>query len=120
MTVTVVDSSGGLKQIPPEEKIKKNGLNATSEMLLKMGAAKSAEVEEVLLKASQLDEGFPDRLREGFVAQYAAYVAEGFKGDDLFLAMHEWAGGAGKDAARQAAGLCVLSHLFIICDVFEK
>jgi hypothetical protein len=120
MTATVVDSDSGLKRIPPEKKIKKNCLNATTQMLLKMGAAKSAEVEQVLVKASQLDDGFPDRLRAGFVTQYAAYVAEGLKGDDLFFAMREWSAGTGKDPAREAAGLCVLSHLFIICDVFEK
>lgn len=120
MTVKPVETESGLTQVPPEKKIEKNGLGATSAMLLKMGAAKSFEVENVLLKAAQLDAGFPDRLREGFVARYTALVAEGNSGDDLFVAMYEWAAGANKDKKREAAGLCVLSHLFIICDVFEK
>ena len=44
----------------------------------------------------------------------------GLSGDDLFYEMYEWAAGGGENLGRQAAGLCILSHLFILCDVFEK
>jgi Uncharacterised protein conserved in bacteria (DUF2326) len=40
--------------ISPKDKIKKNGLSASVEFLLNLGAAKSREVETVLLKAAQL------------------------------------------------------------------
>ena len=113
-------SEGSLQQIPPEKKITKNNLGPTSTMLLQMGAAKSAEVEDVLTKAAQLDGQFPDRLREGFIAKYDSFYADALRGDDLFFAMYDWAGGSGKQKSREAAGLCILSHLFIICDVFEK
>ena len=110
----------GLKTIPPGEKIHKNGLGTTSALLLTMGAANSADVEAVLLKATQLDSKFANNLREGFVTRYRDFVTEGLTGDDLFMAMYEWAGGASRDKHREAAGLCILAHLFIICDVFEK
>jgi hypothetical protein len=119
MTTAAGENGGDLRQIPPEQKIKKNGLGATSAFLLTVGAAKSAEVEAVLLKAAQLDPSFPDRLREGFVTKYIALRQE-LGGDELFLAMCDWAGGASTGKDREAAGLCILSHLFIICDVFEK
>jgi hypothetical protein len=106
--------------IPPAKKIKKNGLGSTSTTLLTLGAAKAREVERVLLSAEQLDAGFPDRLRAGFVTRYESLRAEGIAGDDLFLAMYEWAGGGGRDKGREVAGLCILTHLFVICDVFEK
>jgi hypothetical protein len=106
--------------IPPKEKIEKNGLSASVEFLLHIGAAKSHEVEAVLLKAAQLDSTFPERLREGFVTQYRQFKKEGYKSDDLFYSLYEWAGGGGQDQSREAAGLCILSHLFVICDVFEK
>jgi len=106
--------------IPPEEKIKKNLLGETSTMLLTLGAAKAREVEKVLADAEQLDTDFPNRLRAGFVAKYADLHGSGLIGDDLFLAMYEWCGGGGKNKAREAAGLCILTHLFVICDVFEK
>lgn len=119
MSAATAEDSGDLRQVPPEQKIKKNGLGATSAFLLTVGAAKSAEVEAVLLKAAQLDASFPDRLREGFVAKYIGLKKE-LEGDELFLAMCDWAGGANAAKDREAAGLCILSHLFIICDVFEK
>lgn len=106
--------------IPPADKIEKNGLGATSTTLLTLGAAKANEVERVLLNAEQLDAGFPDRLRAGFVTKYEALREEGIAGDDLFLALYEWAGGGGRDKGREVAGLCILTHLFVICDVFEK
>jgi hypothetical protein len=106
--------------ISPKDKIKKNGLSASVEFLLNLGAAKSHEVETVLLKAAQLDSTFPERLREGFVTLYKQLKADGYKKDDLFYSLYEWAGGGGSDHSREAAGLCILSHLFVICDVFEK
>lgn len=112
--------SGDYRIISPSDKIGKNELGAASAMLLTLGAAKSREVERMLLNAAQLDEGFPDRLRSGFVAKYQALTAEGLAGDDLFLGIYEWAGGALSDKAREVAGLCILAHLFVICDVFEK
>jgi hypothetical protein len=115
-----VAGSGDYGNIPPAEKIAKNRLGATSTALLTLGAAKSKEVERVLLDAAQLDAGFPERLRNGFVMKYDALWAEGLAGDDLFLAMYDWSGGGGADKAREAAGLCILTHLFVICDVFEK
>ena len=112
--------SGNLQQISPEKKIEKNKLGAISTMLLQMGAAKSFEVEQLLIKSAQLNTQFQDKLREGFVVKYNAFYESGLRADDLFLAMYDWAAGSGKKKEREAAGLCILSHLFIICDVFEK
>jgi hypothetical protein len=113
-------SAHTLTHVAPEDKIQKNGLGLTTTMLLKMGAAKSAEVAEVLVKAAQLDPSFPDRLRQGLVARYSDLKSNGLSGDDLFMALYDWVGGASGDKLREAAGLCILSHLFIICDAFEK
>jgi hypothetical protein len=106
--------------IPPHEKIKKNNLSPSVEFLLHLGAAKSHEVETVLLNAAQLDSTFPERLREGFVTRYEQLLEEGYRSDDLFYSLYDWAGGEEQDQSREAAGLCLLSHLFVICDVFEK
>jgi len=120
MSASPIDGGGSLKMLPPKEKIEKNALGPSSEGLLKMGAAKSEEVEEVMRKAAQLDPGFPDRLRVGFLNRYSALFAEGYRGDDLFIEMYNWAAGSASDKIREASGLCILSHLFIICDIFEK
>lgn len=106
--------------IPPQDKIDKNGLGPTSTMLLSMGAAKSREVEEMLIKSAQLDPAFPNRLCAAFVDRYHTAKAADLSGDDIFNEIYEWAGGAGSDKGRAAAGLCIIAHLFIICDIFEK
>ncbi|MFA7000446.1 MAG: hypothetical protein WC241_05060 [Candidatus Paceibacterota bacterium] len=106
--------------IPPGDKITKNGLSSSVELLLRMGAAKSHEVAEVLMKAAQLDSNFPDRLREGFVIHYAELRDDGCVGDELFYSMYHWVSAGSSDQSRVAAGLCILVHLFVICDVFEK
>jgi len=113
-------SVGNLTVIPPPKKIEKNLLGSTSALLLTMGAAKSHEVETALIKASQLDANFTPRLRAGFVARYDKAKKDGYVGDALFAEVYDWACGGSADKARVAAGLCILSHLFILCDVFEK
>lgn len=115
---TTAISSLGI--IPPQEKIDRNELGPTTSMLLSMGAAKSAEVEAMLIQAAQLDDQFPERLSAGFVARYAAAKARGLTGDDIFNELYEDVGGGGADKGRSAAGLCIIAHLFIICDIFEK
>ena len=106
--------------IPPQDKIDKNGLGPASVMFLSMGAAKSREVEEMLIKSAQLDPAFPERLCAGFVARYRVGQAANLNGDEIFMDLYEWVGGAGSDKGREAAGLCIIAHLFIICDIFEK
>ncbi|MEA3262970.1 MAG: ABC-three component system protein [Pseudomonadota bacterium] len=106
--------------IPPQDKIDKNGLGPASTMLLTMGAAKSREVEEMLIKSAQLDPAFPDRLCAAFVDRYHTAKTADLSGDDIFNELYEWVGGAGSDKGRAAAGLCIIAHLFIICDIFEK
>lgn len=112
--------ASSLHAIPPKEKIKKNGLTQDSETLITMGSAKSAEVADVLKNAAQLDNNFPHRLREGFVEQYKKLYDAGVRGDQLFNELYSWAAGRPGDLPRNGAGLCILSHLFILCDVFEK
>ncbi len=117
---SAANASVDFGNIPPADKIAKNALGASSANLLLMGSAKSRECETLITKVSQLQPGFADRLRLGFVTKYQALRDAGNSGDDLFMGMYDWAAGTSGDRAREAAGLCILSHLFIMCDVFEK
>jgi len=120
MSSTPSTAQRSMQTIPPADKIVKNQLGVMSETLIRMGGAKADEVEEVIVKSSQLDAGFPERLRNGFVQQYEKHHKNGLRGDQLFQELYSWAGGSSGEVFRAAAGLCILSHLFIICDVFEK
>jgi hypothetical protein len=67
-----------------------------------------------------MDPDFPERLKEGFLAEYERLRAADFTGDELFISMREFSSGGSSEFVRQAAGLAVLSYLFESCEVFEK
>lgn len=115
-------SSNGdsFKVIPPEEKINKNGLSDAVRSDIAMGLSKSHEVERFLANmATNVDEEFPERLKSGFKEKYME-LKETLSGDELFATMLEFAQAGQKGFRQQAAGLAILSHLFHLCEVFEK
>lgn len=110
----------GFDVIPPEEKINKNGLSDTVRSDIAMGLSKSHEVERFLANmATNVDEDFPERLKGGFRNKYLE-LKETLSGDELFMTMLEFAQAGQKGFRQQAAGLAILSHLFHLCEVFEK
>ncbi|EHQ36720.1 ABC-three component system protein [Methanoplanus limicola] len=105
--------------ISPEEKILKNGLGKRSRRLISMGLCGSGEVSKYLSEMSKLDPDFPDRLKNGFKKKYLELNRE-FSGDDLFMEMLTHFQGAEHDFGQDAARLVILTHMFEICEVFEK
>jgi len=116
--------STALRSVPPDEKMRHNGLGSQSVLRLTLGLALSPLVATYLQKmTSAVDEHFAANLCAGFVREYEDLWQQGMRGDTLFVALSEFAGGEGggvTDFKRQAAGLAVLAHLFQICDVFEE
>lgn len=106
--------------IPPYEKMKRNGLTDKTNILFSMGLCKRNEVRDYIQHVAMIDETFPDRLKEGFVAEYNKLKEQNFNGDALFKGMHEFASNGNTDFTKQAAGLAVLTYLFEICEIFEK
>lgn len=110
----------GFDVIPPAEKIKKNGLSDIIRSDIAMGLSKSHEVNRFLANmATNVDEGFPDRLKNGFKSKYLE-LKESLSGDELFASMLDFAQTGQNGFKQQAAGLAILSHLFHLCEVFEK
>ncbi len=109
----------GFYLISPEEKIKKNNLTDVVRALISMGLSRSYEVENYLLRQAQLDEEFPERLKNGFKNKYSD-LKQNINGDPLFYEMLKFAQNGSKEPVRQAAGLAIISHLFELCEVFEK
>ena len=110
---------GDFQVITPEEKIRKNGLTNCSRMLITMGLSKSGEVKRFIVKMAQIDDNYPERLKSGFLVKYDKLKIT-TSGDALFTAMLEFAQ-AGQDSfTLRAASLAILSHLFHLCEVFEK
>lgn len=104
--------------VPPREKMAKNAL--TERCGIVMGLTKVQEVRELLQRHAAIDGAFPERLRAGFVAQYAILHAGGDRGDELFLGLREFAAGGSREPLMTDAALAVLAYLFEICEVFER
>ena len=105
--------------IPPQEKIEKNNLTIKVHKLISMGLSRSTEVSSYLQKQAQLDDQFPERLKEGFKTKYLELKAS-VSGDALFMAILEFAQQGKNDFTQNAASLAILCHLFQLCEVFEK
>ncbi|WBB68318.1 ABC-three component system protein [Micromonospora sp. WMMD812] len=113
--------SSALRAVPAEEKLRRNDLGDPSRLRLTIGMAQSPLVADYLQRmAAHVDHRFPGNLRRAFVSEYERLWDEGLRGDSLFVALSEFAGGEAGDLPRQAAGLAVLAHLFGLCDVFEE
>ncbi|GJL52082.1 MAG: hypothetical protein NPIRA01_33090 [Nitrospirales bacterium] len=111
--------SGSFHVIPPGKKIKTNKFTSEVHVLISTGLSRSKEVSDFIVKMAQLDKLFPDRLKDGFNEEYLK-LKETLSGDALFMAMLDFSQAGQTDFKQQAASLAILSHLFHICEVFEK
>ena len=105
--------------IHPDVKIVKNSLTQISRSYIAMGLSRSSEVEKFLAEMAKLDPEFPERLKDGFKQKYLEF-SRNSSGDELFMDMLEFATSVGDGFKQQAAGLAILTHLFHICEIFEK
>lgn len=107
------------KVISPKDKIKKNGLSGKIETLITMGMIQVKQVAEYIDKS--IDPEFGERLKQGFADEYKKLKNDdGIEGDNLFMALLDFACGGGTNFREKAAGLSVLVYLFEQCEVFEK
>lgn len=113
-------SSTEFSVLPPDEKISRNGLTAETRNLLVMGLMRSKEVDNYLNEMDIINAGFADQITAAFQKQYIALRGNGLSGDALFEVLFDFASGGSSDFKIRAAGLALLSHLFEICEVFEK
>lgn len=115
-----IQSKGSFDVLPPAEKIDKNNLTERTYHLITMGLSRSRVVGDFIENQSKLDENYPERLKKGFRDEYDKLVKDGVIGDALFQGMIEFSSGNNFNFERSAAGLAILTHLFEICEVFEK
>jgi hypothetical protein len=121
LLATPPDGSGDLTPpTPPARKMQHNSLTQSIATYYQMGQLRFHDIEAFINDATGWDVAFGDRLKAGFVAQYDAFWDRGLRGDDLYIALAQWAAGGSQAAFdRQAAGVAILSYLFHVCDVFE-
>lgn len=113
------EPTSSFQVVPPPDKIKKNRLSREVEALIRMGTIQANQVADYIDKAPDID--FGECLKEGFVKEYEKLKnEEQLDGDDLFMALLDFASGGSNDFKKKAAGLAVLVYLFEKCEVFEK
>jgi len=102
----------------PKEKLVANALSDDVQRLLLVGMQKSALVGRFF--STWYDPQFGDRVARAFRTRYEELKAANILGDDAFLDLWKFAGGAERKAPRmEAAVLAVLAFLFEACDIFE-
>lgn len=106
---------------PPARKMRHNGLTPRVAHYYQQGQLRFYDIENYLGEAHAWSPDFGGRLTAGFRQQYDEFWDRGLRGDDLYIALADWAsGGAEAPFPRQAAGVAILSYLFHICEVFER
>ena len=105
---------------PPREKIQKNNLSPYISNLITIGLANSNLVESYIRDVAKSEPKYPERLRAGFVNEYQRIRESMSLGDELFLALMEFANAGDRRFERQAAGLAVLAYFFEKCEVLER
>lgn len=105
-----------------QQKIELNELGTISEERIRIGLAKSGEVDAFISAISKMRPNFGNRLAARFKREYYGGYAEGLAGDELFeficsVAMTN-AGPVETDKLR-AATLATVAYLFQLCELFE-
>lgn len=114
------DASDLTLPTPPGRKMAHNSLTAAVAQYYTVGQLRFVDIEQFIADSASWDPDFGERLRAGFRAQYDVLWDRGRRGDDLYIALADWAsGGALAGFPRRAAGVAILSYLFHVCDVFE-
>jgi hypothetical protein len=111
--------NGDFVVIPPKEKLDKNNLGSIPRSYIALGLSRSSEVTRFLAQMSLLDDEYPIRLKDGFKQKYSELKTQ-MNGDVLFMAMLVFSQKGFTDFTQQAASVALLSHLFHLCEVFEK
>jgi len=104
---------------PPAEKMSHNDLTHEIATYYQIGQLRFADIETFISDTSAWDPTFGARLKAGFQERYAELREKGLRGDDLYVALVNWASGGSADLPRQAAGVAIVSYLFHVCDIFD-
>lgn len=113
-------SDGNLDLLPLREKMAKNDMSEASHGLLTMATSTTRQTSNFVELSAALDPDFPDRIRAGFQAEYRRLFVDGFRGDELFEALCDFASRGSSDIRRRVAGIGIVGYLFERCEVFER
>ena len=103
----------------PKNKVIINKLSPDVETMLKAGMRKAHLVERFFNEWH--DPNYGDRVAKSFKRKYGELKEQGLLPDKIFFKLQEFAiGDKRKEPKYEAATLAVLTHLFELCDIFER
>lgn len=112
--------SDGFSLITPNEKLEKNTLSGEVQRLIATGLMRQDDVAGLLSDLAKIDDSIPGRVVSRFKSEYTRLRGEGLHGDSLFYGLLEFASLRRPSFREQSLGLIVLTHLFVLCEVFES
>lgn len=115
-----IPANSNFTVFPPVEKMLKNELTGATQSRLMTGVIQARMVGSFVENMININPGFPEKLKAGFLREYQRLRAEGLKGNALLEALHEFSCNHSSDYDLKAAGLAVLYYLFEKCEVFER
>jgi hypothetical protein len=115
-----IDSGDNSLPTPPAEKIRKNELSDEIRSAIGHSLMRRRDVHDFIVHQAKMIPNYPEKLREGFLIEYNRLRSSGFRGDDLYYALRDYASQNSRDQLRIAAAGIVLAYYFEICEVFER
>jgi hypothetical protein len=106
-----------VQPIPPD-KLSKNQLSLSIQLLLKHGMASANQVRKFFNRSA--DPGLGDKVAGRFKYQYGLLKGTGFTADEIFLRLRDFALEDASDPKQESAALALLAYLFEQCDIFER
>jgi hypothetical protein len=103
---------------PSPDKVKGNDLSDDVVSLLIAGRRKMPLLRTYLTNGPNVVKG--EQIAQQFRTHYKELKETGYRGDDIYRKLQDYAGGMKGDPREQAAVFAVLSYYFDSCDIFEN
>jgi len=106
-----------VRPVPPE-KLSKNQLSLSVQLLLKHGMASANQIRKFFNRS--VDPGLGDKVAGRFKYQYGVLKGAGLTADEIFFCLRDFAWPGTPSPREESALLALLAYLFEQCDIFER
>ena len=104
----------------PREKMNLNGFSVQIRRHCQTGLLRMPEVEDFVRHRAKVERALPEKLLQPLRLRYSEMRDSNYSGDDIFVALWQYASGYSPEFTFNVAGLAVLMYFFIRCELFEK
>jgi hypothetical protein len=102
------------------EKVQENEMSHVVREEITLSLARRKDVSTFITYQEKMIRAYPEKLREGFLMEYNRLRADGYRGDDLYYALRDYASQNNKAYQKIAAAVIILAYYFEMCEIFER